>query len=208
MSRCDVNGNKWCCAGAAGQGLGGPNCCSTNLTTALEPYPFAAIDSPGRPSSGARVATTVVLPSTMLTPRSPSSSGLYNSSTSSPNSPSTPSTSQNSTTARPPTAPTTASPQPADKTPSYTLGLEIGVPLAVIILLLASLAAFLFRRNRKQKRDLIHVQGTRAADQSEVHQLGEDGMLGELDVTRWELTQANAGRWELPHDAQRHELPQ
>jgi hypothetical protein len=128
VSRCDANGDNWCCAGAAGQDLGGLECCSTNLTTALEPYPFAAVDRSGQPSSVAKVATTVVLPSTTLTPGFPSSSSLSSSSTSTPNSPSTQSTSQSSTTAIPPTAPTTASPQPASKTPNSTLGLEIGVP--------------------------------------------------------------------------------
>jgi hypothetical protein len=45
VSRCDPNDNSWCCAGSAGQGLGGPDCCTTNLTTSLEPYPFSSIDA-------------------------------------------------------------------------------------------------------------------------------------------------------------------
>lgn len=40
VSRCKADGNLWCCASVAGQGLGDEDCCQTNLTTSLDPYPF------------------------------------------------------------------------------------------------------------------------------------------------------------------------
>ena len=44
VSHCS-SGNSWCCAGAAGQGVGGTDCCDTNLTTVLEPYPFSTVSA-------------------------------------------------------------------------------------------------------------------------------------------------------------------
>lgn len=63
VSRCDGNSNSWCCAGVAGQGLGGAgavDCCSTNLTTALEPYPLATVEELG---TSRRTTKTTALPS-------------------------------------------------------------------------------------------------------------------------------------------------
>ena len=71
VSRCEPDDNSWCCAGSPGQGLGGPDCCTTNLTTPLEPYPFSSIDA----LTQTGVATTTSLLSTdKLTSTSLSSS--------------------------------------------------------------------------------------------------------------------------------------
>lgn len=74
-------------------------------------------------------------------------------------------------------------------------GVEVGVPLAVVILLLASLAFFVLRKNRKQKWGLAHLQSKRAGDQ--LPHRPEMDELAELDVTHYELTQSNAPRHEL-----------
>ena len=72
--------------------------------------------------------------------------------------------------------------------------------MAVIIVLLASLAFIIFRKNQKQKQGLVHLQSERAGDpqshRPEMHEHGED-LVGELDITHYELTQSDAPRHEL-----------
>lgn len=41
VSRCDPYGNSWCCQGHRN---GAEDCCKTNRTTSLNPYPFLATD--------------------------------------------------------------------------------------------------------------------------------------------------------------------
>ena len=62
------------------------------------------------------------------------------------------------------------------------VGIEIGVPLAVIAILLVSLAFYIFRKQRTQKQDLVELEG-RAA--------------WELDHSHNELRHSNVPRYEL-----------
>ena len=78
------------------------------------------------------------------------------------------------------------------------MGIEIGVPVTVVIVLLAILAFFI-SQNRKQKRRLLQLQGERAENQLR-HDEVEPGMQ-ELDVTHRELTQPDAPRHEVAGEA-------
>ena len=143
-SHCEPNGNNWCCAGATGQGLGGPDCCDTNRTTSLEPYPFTAIENSGQ----SVVARSSVSPDVTLSPASISSTTITSSpSRSSSLSTSLPSSSQIfliSTQALATTSQTSvSSPSPQSNQPSRTV-IEIAIPVAIVIILLAVLAFFIF----------------------------------------------------------------
>ena len=150
MTRCDPNGNSWCCAGASGQGLGGPNCCNTNLTTSLEPYPISMIST----SKQSGTAITSILSTVTL---------LSSSSPSSPSSSAAPTPSQSYTIA--PTS--SASPQPANQPGNSRTGIEVGVPLAVATLFIACFALFVFwKKNQKEKWALVHSQSEKMGDPS------------------------------------------
>lgn len=184
MSRCDQNGNSWCCAGPAGQGLGGVDCCETNLTTSLEPYPLSTIERTRK----SETFITSLLSTATLTSTSSSFSP-----TSSP----VPTKSQTSVV--PPSSPT--SKQPAGQNHDSTRRVKIGVPVAVIIVLfLAGLVFLIFRKNRAQKRGLVKLQGERSEDplsgRPKQQELAGDSAW-ELDVTHYELSHPNAPRHEL-----------
>ena len=66
--------------------------------------------------------------------------------------------------------------------------------VAVVAVLLAVLAFFIFQ-NRKQKRRLLQLQGKGAENQLR-HDEAEPGMQ-ELDITHHELTQPDAPRHEI-----------
>lgn len=168
VSRCDSNGNSWCCAGAAGQGLGGTDCCTTNLTTALEPYPLSTIDRSSQSASATTSAVTSISKSSTSSLSSitsasstatlvPSTSNLSHPPTSSPSS--SVAGSEISTTHSTTTEPTSsASPSPGPGH-SSKLGVEIGVPVAIIGVLLVVLAFFTFKNWKTKKRLLLHLQG-------------------------------------------------
>ncbi|KAK3174834.1 hypothetical protein OEA41_002080 [Lepraria neglecta] len=191
VNRCESNGNSWCCAGAAGQGLGGTNCCDTNLTTSLDPYPFST-QSVGAATSALSTATLVIFTSDVTTLTS-SSSSLSPTSSEAPTAQNHVTSSQISTTA--PTS--SASPQPASQNANSKTRIEIGVPVAVVVVLLAILAFFI-SQNRKQKRRLLQLQSERAENQLR-HEETEPGMQ-EFDVTH-ELTQPDAPRHEMAGEA-------
>ena len=183
VSRCDQNGNSWCCAGPAGQGLGGEDCCETNLTTSLEPYPLSTIER-------TRKSETIVtsLSTTALTSTS-SSFSLTKSLA--------PTGSQTSVVS----PSTSTSKQPADQNHDSTRGVKIGVPIAVIIVaILACLVFLIFRKNRAQKRGLVELQGGGSEDPLSVRPMQQElegHTAWELDVTHYELSHPNTPRHEL-----------
>ena len=185
VSRCEPNGNSWCCAGAAGQEFGGPKCCDTNDTTSLEPYPFSAI---GNPSDSAVIPTSRSSSITLAThainsqgqsaasPASiPSSLALTSPISSSATSTSVLSrfvsirTSIESTRQTAVVLPTrvsstasqtssnSPSPQSTNQGHSSKVGIEVGIPVAIVIILLAVLAFYMFQ-NRKFKQRLIQLR--------------------------------------------------
>lgn len=90
------------------------------------------------------------------------------------------------------------------------MGIEVGIPVAIAVVLLAVLAFFVFQ-NRKFKRRLFQLRGQmgndslgRTEERPEMQQ-PEGGPLGELDLTHYELTQHRAPRHELL-GTQVHEL--
>jgi len=148
VSRCQSDGNSWGCAGAAGQGLGGVDCCKTNLTTSLEPYPFSTINKPAQPGTTTTSALSEATPTT-------STSDITTLTSSSFSLGSTSST----------TAPTSsASPQPTAQNHNAQTGIEVGVPVAVVTVVLLAILAFFVFQNRKQKQRLIQLQNERAGD--------------------------------------------
>ena len=183
VSRCEPNGNSWCCAGAAGQELGGPTCCDTNETTSLEPYPFSAIGSP----SDSAVIPTSTSSSITLTNHAINSQGQsglspvsisYSLASTNPISLSTTSTpavspsvsvrtsiqstsqtavvTQISSTASQ-TSSNSPAPQSTNQAHSSQLGVEVGIPVAIVIILLAVFALFMVQ-NRKFKQRLIQLR--------------------------------------------------
>ena len=228
VSRCEPNGNSWCCAGAAGQELGGPKCCDTNDTTFLEPYPFSAIgtpsDSPLIPTStsssitltnqainskGQSVVSPASIPSSLASTRSSSSSatsilGLSSSvsiRTSIQSTSQTAAITQISSTASQ-TSANSPSPQSTNQGHSSQLGIEVGIPVAIVITLLAVLALFMVQ-NRKFKQRLIQLRDQMGASSPRQEharpKVGEfeGDPVAELDLTYFELGHRHAPKHEL-----------
>ena len=185
VSRCEPNGNSWCCAGAAGQEFGGPTCCDTNDTTSLEPYPFSAIGSPSDSavipistsssitltnhvtnSQGQSVVSPASIPSSLasMSPISLSAtstsilsgSASIRASMQSTNQTAFVLSTQISSTASS-TSSNSPSPQSTNQAHSSKLGIEVGIPVAIFLILLAVLAFFMFQ-NRKFKQRLIQLR--------------------------------------------------
>ena len=215
VSRCESNGNSWCCAGASGQDLGGSNCCDTTLTTALEPYPFSTIDSIGESTtvgssvSSSATPTTSITSGTTFTSASSSSSSLGTSVRSISQTTVAASTQTRATTSK--TSTSSPAQQPTDLSHNSKTGIEIGIPIAIVVVLLAILAFFVFQ-NRKFRQRLLQLRS----------QMGEGSPgredttpeMQELDLTHYELTQHDApkhevlgnGIHELYHNGVEHEL--
>ena len=222
VSRCEANGNSWCCAGAAGQELGGPNCCDTNDTTSLEPYPFSAITTPSdsaviATSTSSRITSTKhAINSQGQSAASPASipSSLVLTSPISLVATSTPvlsrsvsigasihSTSQ--TTVVLPTqisatvsqtSSSSPSPQSTNQAHNSKLGIEVGIPVAIVIILLAVLAFFMFQ-NRKFQQRLIQLRDQR--EENVPRQEFEGDPVAELELTYFELGHRHAPKHEL-----------
>ena len=162
VSRCELNGNSWCCAGAAGQGLGGPNCCDTNRTTSLEPYPFSTVDNTGQPVvASASISSSITLTNhisslAILTSTSLRSPNLGTSSQSTSQMSAATSTELLATPSQ--TSSDLLSPQSTDQNHNSKTGIDIGLPIAIVAVLLAVIAFFVFQ-NRKFKRRLMHLHG-------------------------------------------------
>ena len=200
VSRCESTGNSWCCAGAAGQGLGGTNCCDTNLTTSLEPYPFSAIDPPTQ-------STVDSFPLTASTPSftesiSTSSSFSQSSISSLPISETSVASSTRTSTAPSQTLTSSLSPQPTIQSHNSKTGIEIGIPVAIVVVLLAVLAFFIFQ-NRKFRQRLLQLRNPgegsspRQEETRAEMQGGDEYLAGELDVTHYELPHQNTPQHEL-----------
>ena len=218
VSRCESTGNSWCCAGAAGQDLGGTNCCDTNLTTSLEPYPFSAIDSPSQSTidSFPLTASTPSFTEGTSTPSSfshPSISSLPISETSVANSTQASATRSQTSTSSP-------SPQSTNQSHNPKTGIEIGIPVAIVVVLLAVLAFFIFQ-NRKFKQRLLQLRNpgegsSPKREETMAEMQGGDGYrAGELDVTHYELPHQRTPQHELSgnevheiyhNDSPEHEL--
>ena len=230
VSRCEPNGNSWCCAGAAGQEFGGPTCCDTNDTTSLEPYPFSAIGSPSDSaviptstsssitltnhatnSQGQSVVSPASIPSSLasMSPISLSATSTSVLSGSASIRVSTQSTSQTafvlptqiSSTASS-TSSNSPSPQSANQAHSSKLGIEVGIPVAIFLILLAVLAFFMFQ-NRKFKQRLIQLRDQMGANSPRQEHARpkmeefEGDPVAELDLTYFELGHRHAPKHEL-----------
>ena len=224
VSRCDANGNSWCCAGAAGQGLGGPECCDTTGTTSLEPYPFSAFSSPGQSTvarssilssptlttsilSSLTLTTSTSLSSTFTSVSSPSFSRITSIQSTS-QSPVVTSTQILSTPSQ--TSSVSPSPHSTDQGHSPKTGIEVGIPVAIVVVLLAVLAFFVFQ-NRSFKTRLLELRnqtgegsGGRGHARPEMQEY-EGDPVAELDLTHYELSHPHAPRHELLGN-QVHEL--
>lgn len=202
MSRCDANANSWCCAGAAGQGLGGPgavDCCSTNLTTALEPYPLATVEQLETSTRTTKTTTHHSVSSRTSLTRSDEAPTL---STTTPTRSSTPSTtSQSSGSALVPPASSSASSQPAKESHNNSkTAVKIAVPMAIVVIILLACLVFLILR-KKQFRYLRKWRHPADAQNnytrtSDHHELAGSSIL-ELDVTHYELPHPKAPTHEL-----------
>ena len=230
VNRCEPNGNRWCCAGAAGQEFGGSKCCDTNDATSLEPYPFSVIGSP----SDSAVTPTSTSSSITLTNHAIKSQGqsavspasissslaltspISLSATSAPvlsrsvNIRTSIESSSQIAAVLPTQISSTASqtssnsplPQSTNQTHSSKLGIEVGIPVAVVIILLAVLAFFMFQ-NRKFKQRLIQLRNQMGANsprqehaRPKVEQF-EGDPVAELDLTYFELGHPHAPKHEL-----------
>ena len=228
VSRCEPNGNSWCCAGAAGQEFGGPKCCDTNDTTSLEPYPFSAIGTSSNSaviptstsssitltnhainSQGQSVVSPASIPSSLASTSPISSSATSISALSRSVSIRTfiQSTSQTAVeTQISSTAPQTSSnppaPQSTNQAHSSQLGIEVGIPVAIVIILLALLALFMVK-NRKFKQRLIQLRdqmGANSPRQEHARPKMEEFQgdpVAELDLTYFELGHRHAPKHEL-----------
>ena len=203
VSRCEASGNSWCCAGAAGQGLGGPKCCDTNLTTSLEPYPFSTLDNFDQSmaaSSSLSSSTTSVSSGTTLTSTTSSSSSLGISIQSTSQTPTVTSTQISATPSK--TSTGSPSPQPTEQSHSSRIGIEVGIPVAIVVVLLAVLAFFIFQ-NRKFRQRLLQLgnqtrEGSLGSEATRPEMEEQQGApVGELDITRYELTQQDAPKHEV-----------
>lgn len=82
------------------------------------------------------------------------------------------------------------------------LGIEIGIPVAVVVVLLAVLAFFIFQ-NRKFRQRLLQVgkqtgEGSLESEEAKPETQERQGsLIGELDVTRYELSQQDAPKHEV-----------
>ena len=236
VSRCKLNGNSWCCGGAAGQGLGGTNCCDTDRTTSLAPYPFSAIENTGQPvaaqsttsstsefevtrivltsstSDGTPQQKTITLTSTssnsittsslvtsVIIPGSSRSSSLMTSQSSSQ----TPIATSAQVLATPSkTSASSSLPQSTNQGHNSKTGIEVGIPVAIVVVLLVILAFFVLQ-NRKFKRRLLQLRGQteegsleRKGPLYEMHER-EGTVMGELDLTHYELAQRDAPKHEV-----------
>lgn len=206
VSRCKPNGNSWCCAGAAGQGLGGPDCCTTDRTTSLEPYAFSTIDNSPQSavfSTFASSRTTLTKPTSSSTKFAsiPSPSSSFDTSLQSP-SPIPPGTSTQVLAIPSQTSSTPSSPRLVDNNHGSRRGIEVGMPVAFVIVLLAVLAFFMFR-NRKLRQRLNQLrdqmgEGSLGREETRPEtQACDRNHVGELDLTHYELTQQDAPKHEL-----------
>lgn len=81
-------------------------------------------------------------------------------------------------------------------------GIEVGVPIAVAVVLLAVIAFFVFQ-NRRQKKSLLHLQRAGAGDALQ----GGGVELDAKDNTHQYVAELDQPHVELTHpDAPRHEL--
>ena len=201
-SRCEAAGNSWCFTCAL-QDTNGRNCCDTNLTTTLKPYPFT-IQTLIQSTVNSFSSTTSIPSVTELT-SNPSSSSDPGTSLDLTSEAFIKTTTQ--TSAAPSEALTSSrSTQSVNQSHNSKINIDIGITVAVVVILLAALAFFIFQ-NRKFKQRLLRLRGnpsgqeqTRAAVKK-----GNQNPLGELDHTHYELAQQNVPRHELSGN-QIHEL--
>ena len=148
IDRCAPNGNSWCCGGPP---EGRENCCAMNSTILLEPYLFSTIDRLGcSATAGTSLLSTATLSispffssltnTAALTPLSTTAAMLRTSVISLTGS-LVSTTLQNSS-----TVPTSLAQASTAKPHNDTiLGIAVGVPLAIVIVLLVVVAFFLYQ---------------------------------------------------------------
>ena len=175
---------------------GGENCCATNLTT--------SIDRSGRSATaGTSLLSTTTLSTSPLFSSLTSTAALTLLSTTA----ATPRTSIISLTGSlaltilqgSGTVPTSLAQLPTAMPKNDTiLGIAVGVPLAIFIVLLAVVAFFLYQQIRKHELGLIHLQHAAKGDPlPEMNVVGAQP-VAELDITHYELNHPDAPQHELP----------
>ena len=194
VSRCEPAGNSWC-FDCNMRDLSDRSCCRTNLTTSLEPYPFM-VRTPLQSLVNSSSSTNFIPSDTELT-STPSSSSYLDASLESTSEPFFKTLTETSTT---PSRALTSSPSTQSTNQSHDSKTElgIGITVAVIAILLAILAFFIFQ-NRKFKQRLLQLrEGPSGQEQTRTAvRKGNENPSGELDVTLHELAQQNTPRHEL-----------
>ena len=194
VRRCEPAGNSWCFECHLQKLTRGLGCCNTTLTTSLAPYPFT-IRTPNQ-STGDSSSTTSIPSVTELT-STPSSSSYLGASLESIREASIETSTQSSNT---PSGALPSSPltQPANQSYNSKMDINVGITVAVVAILLAVLAFFIFQ-NRNFRQRLLQKregpsgqEGTRPAVRR-----GNENPPGELDITHYELPQQNAPQHEL-----------
>lgn len=196
----DGDENSWCCAGVEGTTGQGQDCCSTNATTTLGPYPYSTITviSSATRSSTSTSSSVQTSSFSSLSPAGASSSSSGPSSSSprpSSDSSTSPFTSTSPSTTPGPTA------QPTDNH-SVALGAGIGVPLGVLLLVILGLLIYRDRRTRKRIADLQNLMSNAKGPTS-----GQT--VSEIEGFGHQLHELPTGldRGELPNGYENHELP-
>ena len=192
--RCEPASNSWCFTCALWD-YDGPNCCDTNLTTALEPYPFT-IGSLMQLPVDITSSTASISPVRELT-SAPSSSSYPSTFLKSTSEASIETSTQISTTTSG-ALKSSPSTKPTNQSHSSKTDIEIGISVAVVMILLAVLAFFVFQNRRFRQRLLELREGPSAQKEIRTTVRRDNGNPpGELDITHYELTQQNAPQHEL-----------
>ena len=206
VDRCEQDGNSWCFTCHL-QEPHGPSCCDTNLTTSLEPYPFTVVTATqprvGMDTSSVRGSTLQVSSSTTSIPSvtelSPSLSSLsYPRTFLDPTSETSIIISTQSLAT--PSGALTSSPSTPSTNHSHDsrVNINVGITIAIFVILLAIVAFFIFQ-NRKFKRRLLQLrEGPSGQEETTTAaQEGDGNPPGELRLTLHELAQQDTPRHEL-----------
>ena len=208
VSRCDDN--SWCCAGVAGQTVGGTDCCDQSPTS-LKPFPFSVVQ---RATGQIPIPMATSIASSTSDP--PTTTGSAIQSASSTQVPTGQSTSASS--AQLPTRASTSSTSTSSSSASSgglntgsKIGIGVAVPVAAILL---AVLVYLFLQNRKHKRNLkqarFNVNDTNSKDNVYGQPMLQDidqGHVGEMDAREnFELSNSDYHERHELGGMTRHEL--
>ena len=193
VNRCEPAGNSWCfeCALQNPNGIG---CCGTNRTTTLKPYPFTTGTLTQSPVDSSSSMTSISY-ITELTPNPSSSSdpgtslqsieAIIKTTTQTSATPSEALTSSSST-------------QPTHQSHNSKMNIYIGITVAVVVILLAVLAFFIFQNRKFKQRFRKLIEGPSGQEETTTAvRRGVQNPPVELDLTHYELAQQGTLRHEL-----------